>query len=61
MAEQSRVDVFALLRRDARAGVSGRELQRVHHVTWRTVRQVLSSAWPQLGSVSAVVGRRGWC
>ena len=43
---QSRVELFAAIRRDARAGMSERELQRVHHVGWRTVKAALDSAWP---------------
>jgi len=47
MAKPGRVELFAAIRRDAKAGVTLREIQRVHHVTWRTVRQALDSAWPE--------------
>ena len=33
-------------RRDLRAGLSTREIQRTRHVTWRTVKAAESSAWP---------------
>jgi hypothetical protein len=41
-----RVQLFADIRRDARAGVSERQIQRNHHVGWRTVKAALGSAWP---------------
>lgn len=44
--QPSRVEQFAAIRRDARAGISGRELQRRHGVGWRTVQAALASAWP---------------
>jgi transposase len=44
--QPSRVELCAAIRRDARAGMSGRELQRVHGVGWRTVQAALASAWP---------------
>ena len=43
---QSRVELYAAIRRDARAGLSEREIQRTHHVGWRTVKAALGSAWP---------------
>ena len=42
----SKVELYAAIRRDARAGVSERALQRMHHVGWRTVKAALASAWP---------------
>jgi hypothetical protein len=44
--------LYAAIRRDARAGASGRELQRKHlqrkhSVGWRTVQAAIASAWPQ--------------
>jgi len=39
--------LYAAIRRDARAGVSGRELQRNHGVLWRTAQAAMASAWPQ--------------
>ncbi|MFI7065141.1 hypothetical protein ACIBL3_29395 [Kribbella sp. NPDC050124] len=43
---QSKVELYAVLRRDSRAGLSNRALERKYSVGWRTVRQALSSAWP---------------
>lgn len=45
--DQSRVELFAAIRRDARAGLSKRALQRKHGVGYRTVAAALVSAWPQ--------------
>lgn len=42
----NRVALYAAIRRDARSGVSEREIQRTHHVGWRTVKAALESAWP---------------
>lgn len=41
-----RAKLYAAIRRDLRAGLSAREIQRTHHVTWRTVKAAESSAWP---------------
>lgn len=43
----SRVDLYAAIRRDARAGLSNRALQHKHGVGYRTVVAALGSAWPQ--------------
>jgi transposase len=42
----SKVDLFAAIRRDSRAGLSVRALARKYQVSRRTVRSALSSAWP---------------
>ncbi|MGC5629277.1 IS21 family transposase [Georgenia sp. Z1344] len=42
----SPTEVFAAIRRDLRAGLSSREIQRTRHVTWRTVKAASQSAWP---------------
>jgi transposase len=47
MPRRSKVELYAAIRRDARAGLSGRAIQRKHGVTWRTVSKALASAWPQ--------------
>lgn len=47
MPPNSRVELYAAIRRGARAGISGRELQRKHGVGWRTVQAAMASAWPQ--------------
>jgi transposase len=47
VASRSRVELYAAIRRDARAeGLSVRALARRHGVHRRTVREALSSAWP---------------
>lgn len=46
MAVVSRAELFAAIRRDAREGMSGRKIQRKHGVSYRTVQQALTSAWP---------------
>ncbi|MGQ4619086.1 DUF6879 family protein [Nocardia sp. R7R-8] len=43
---QSKVELYAAIRRDSRAGVSGRDLQRKCNVGYQTVRAALRSAWP---------------
>ncbi|WP_131746153.1 IS21 family transposase [Frankia sp. Cppng1_Ct_nod] len=43
----SRVELYAAIRRDARAGLSGWALERKHGVGRRTVLKALSSAWPE--------------
>ncbi|MGP3935518.1 hypothetical protein [Nonomuraea sp. KM88] len=47
-ARTSRVDLYAEIRRDAKAGLSKRALQRgPHGVGYRTVAAALESAWPK--------------
>lgn len=46
MSRNARVELYAAIRRDARAGVSSREIQRKHGVGWRTVQAAIASAWP---------------
>ncbi|MBF6175191.1 IS21 family transposase [Nocardia blacklockiae] len=43
---QSKVELYAAIRRDSRAGMSGRALERKYNVSYRTVRAALNSAWP---------------
>lgn len=43
---QSKVELYAAIRRDSRAGMSGRGLERKYNVSYRTVRAALNSAWP---------------
>ena len=43
----SKVELYATIRRDHRAGLTMRELERKPNVTWRTVRKALDSAWPE--------------
>ena len=47
MASQAdKVALYALIRRESRAGLSGREIERKHRVSRRTVAKALASAWP---------------
>jgi transposase len=43
----SKVELYAAIRRDIRAGLSIREAQRKHQVGFRTVKRALDSAWPE--------------
>ncbi|MEU3756875.1 hypothetical protein AB0H17_29680 [Streptomyces olivoreticuli] len=47
MPRMSKVELYAAIRRDHRGGMSMRELERKHGVTWRTVRKALDSSWPE--------------
>jgi len=38
---------YAAIRRDHRAGMSMRTLQRKYGVTWQTVRKALDLVWPE--------------
>ncbi|MCM6774551.1 hypothetical protein NDR87_13550 [Nocardia sp. CDC159] len=41
------MQLYAAIRRDSRAGMSGRELQRKYNVGYRTVNAAVTSAWPE--------------
>jgi transposase len=43
----SKVELYAAIRRDSRAGMSGRAIQEKYHVGRRTVAGALASAWPE--------------
>jgi hypothetical protein len=63
MPQMSKVELYAAIRRDHRGGMSMRELERKHGVTWRTVRKALDSSWPDrpaggLGAVRMAVAAR---
>ena len=48
MASQAdKVALYALIRRESRAGMSARAIERKHHVSRRTVARALASAWPE--------------
>jgi transposase len=47
MSPPSRVELYAAIRRDARAGMSGRALEGKYSVGRRTVVKALASAWPE--------------
>ncbi|WP_432089801.1 IS21 family transposase [Streptomyces sp. bgisy095] len=44
---KSKVDLYAAIRRDAKAGLSIRALQRKYGVGFLTVQKALTSAWPE--------------
>jgi len=46
MPPLSKVELYAAIRRDMRAGLSGRAIERKHGVGRRTVSKALASAWP---------------
>ncbi len=43
----SKVDLYAAIRRDARAGMSARAIERKYRVGRRTVVKAVASAWPE--------------
>ncbi|MGV9915588.1 IS21 family transposase [Streptomyces tendae] len=47
MPPKSKVDLYAAIRRDARAGMSNRALQRKYGVGFRTVKAAMESVWPE--------------
>ncbi|MDX3078613.1 hypothetical protein [Streptomyces sp. MI02-7b] len=47
MPQMSKVELYAAIRRDHRAGTSMRALERKYGVTYRTVRKAVNSAWPE--------------
>jgi len=42
----SKVELYAAIRRDARAGMSGRAIEKKYRVGRRTIVKALASAWP---------------
>jgi transposase len=47
MPPMSKVELYAAIRRDARAGSSGRAIEVKYRVSRQTVAKALASAWPQ--------------
>ncbi|MFD5633679.1 hypothetical protein ACFWJM_05980 [Streptomyces sp. NPDC127077] len=47
MHQISKAKLYAAIRRDHRGGMSMRDLEHKHGVTWRTVRKALDSSWPE--------------
>lgn len=47
MPAPSKVELYAAIRRDVRAGMSARAVERKYHVGRRTVVKAVASAWPQ--------------
>jgi transposase len=43
----SKVELYAAIRRDARAGMSGRAIEKKYQVGRRTIVKALASAWPE--------------
>jgi transposase len=43
----SKVELYAAIRRDARAGMSGRAIEKKYRVGRRTIVRALASAWPE--------------
>jgi hypothetical protein len=46
MPRESKVELYAAIRRDSRAGLSIREIARKHRVGNHTIAAALKSAWP---------------
>ena len=46
MPPASKVELYAAIRRDVRAGTSARAIERKHGVGRRTIVKAMSSAWP---------------
>jgi hypothetical protein len=44
---KSKVDLYAAIRRDVRAGMSNRAVQRKYGVGFRTVKAAMESVWPE--------------
>lgn len=55
---RSRVELYAAIRRDSRAGLSGRALKRKYGVGYATVTAALESAWPEPRKKPAARGSR---
>ncbi|MFD8743420.1 IS21 family transposase [Streptomyces sp. NPDC059616] len=47
MPQMSKVELYAAIRRDHRAGTKMRELERKYNVSWRTVKKAVDSVWPE--------------
>jgi hypothetical protein len=43
----SKVELYAAIRRDARAGMSGRAIEKKYRVGRRTIVSAMASAWPE--------------
>lgn len=47
MSEMSKVNLYAAIRQDLRAGLSKRAIERKYRVGWRTVSKAMESVWPE--------------
>jgi transposase len=54
----SKVELYAAIRRDARAGMSGRAIEKKYRVGRRTIVKALASAWPEPRKDTAPRGSR---
>ena len=54
----SKVELYAAIRRDARAGMSGRAIEKKYQVGRRTIVKALASAWPEPRKDTAPRGSR---
>jgi transposase len=54
----SKVELYAAIRRDARAGMSGRAIEKKYQVGRRTIVKALASAWPEPRKDAAPRGSR---
>jgi len=57
-SQADKVALYALIRRESRAGLSSREIERKHRVSRRTVAKALASAWPEARKEMASRGSR---
>jgi hypothetical protein len=47
LSDMSKVELYAAIRQDLRAGLSMRAIERKHRVGWRTVANATESVWPE--------------
>lgn len=47
MPPMSKVELYAAIRRDHRAGMKMWTLERKYNVSWRTARKAVDSVWPE--------------
>ncbi|MFE4802032.1 hypothetical protein ACFRFL_45755 [Streptomyces sp. NPDC056708] len=47
MPQLSKIELRAAIRRDYRGGMTLREIERKHNVSWRKVRKAEDSTWPE--------------
>ncbi|MFE2992473.1 hypothetical protein [Streptomyces sp. NPDC059262] len=47
MSQMSKAELYVVIRRDHRGGMKMRGLERKYKVSWRTVRKVVDSVWPE--------------
>ena len=47
MPQMPKFELYAAIRRDHRAGMKTRELERTYNVSWQTVKKAVDSVWPE--------------